>query len=361
MVGRLLRALAALIVLVAVVVGAPIALWVLGRGLLPAGVPSLAEVWDGLTSRDTGGVFLGLLVVIGFIAWAVFTVCVVLEIAALLTGRRRAWRIPLLRVPQSAATALISVILTGTVMLGGASTAAARAPAPDLHQSLSAGTASAASAEVPAVRAPAAAPGPAPTPPPAAAAATQAPPAAGPVWTVARYDTFWGIADKTLGDGRRYQEIVELNVGIAQADGGAVRDSSTNLEIGWQLRLPADADAPPATPAAPVDAVTVQQGDTLSGIALEQLGDATRYPELAALNGISNADLINPGDVIRISDPAAIPPAAAAPAPAAEDVGQNQPPPPPAAGGCRRRQLKALDRTSHPPRARRPPSRRSSR
>ena len=89
-----------------------------------------------------------------------------------------------------------------------------------------------------------------------------------------------------------------------------MRDSSTNLEIGWQLRLPADADAPPAAPAAPVDAVTVQQGDTLSGIALEQLGDATRYPELAALNGISNADLINPGDVIRISDPAAIPPAA---------------------------------------------------
>ena len=243
MVGRLLRALAALIVLVAVLVGAPIALWVLGRGLLPAGVPSLAEVWDGLTSRDTGGVFLGLLVVIGFIAWAVFTVCVVLEIAALLTGRRRAWRIPLLRVPQSAATALISVILAGTVMLGGASTAAARAPAPDLHQSLSAGTASAAAAEIPAVRAPAAAPVPAPTPPPAAAAATQAP-ASGPVWTVARYDTFWGIADKTLGDGRRYQEIVELNVGIAQADGSAVRDSSTNLEIGWQLRLPADADAP---------------------------------------------------------------------------------------------------------------------
>ena len=124
-VGRLLRSLSALVVLVAVVIGAPIALWVLGRDLLPAGVPSLGEVWEGLTSRDTGGVFLGLLVVIGFIAWAVFTVCVVLEIAALLIGRRRAWRIPMLRVPQSAATALISVILTGTVMLGGASAAIA--------------------------------------------------------------------------------------------------------------------------------------------------------------------------------------------------------------------------------------------
>ena len=238
--GRLLRSLSALVVLVAVVVGAPIALWVLGRGLLPAGVPSLGEVWEGLTTRDTGGVFLGLLVIVGFIAWAVFTVCVVLEIVALLAGRRRAWRIPMLRVPQSAATALISVILTGTVMFGGASAAIAQSPAHDLHQSLSAGTA--ATAEGPAVRVPAAAPGQQPaTSPPAAAAQV---PAAGPVWTVARYDTFWGIADKTLGDGRRYQEIVALNVGVAQADGGAVQDSSTNLEIGWQLRLPADAAAP---------------------------------------------------------------------------------------------------------------------
>ena len=78
-----------------------------------------------------------------------------------------------------------------------------------------------------------------------------------------------------------------------------MRDSSTNLEIGWQLRLPADADAPPAAPS-PGGAVTVQQGDTLSEIAQEQLGDATRYPELAALNDISNPDLINLGDVIRI-------------------------------------------------------------
>lgn len=326
--GRLLRSLSALVVLVAVVVGAPMALWVLGRGLLPAGVPSAGEFWEGLTTRDTGGVFLGLLVVVGFIAWAVFTVCVVLEIAALLIGRRRAWRIPLLRVPQSVATALISVILTGTVMLGGASAAIAQAPAQDLHQSLSAGIA--ATAEASPVRALAAAPEQAATaaPPAAATAAAQAL-AAGPVWTVARYDTFWGIADKTLGDGRRYQEIVQLNVGVAQADGRAVQDSSTNLEIGWQLRLPADAAAPPTTaPVVSVDQVTVQQGDTLSGIALDQLGDATRYPEIAALNGISDADLINPGQVIRLSgptatsDPVVITPVAAAPA--AEEAGQNQ-------------------------------------
>ena len=167
--------------------------------------------------------------------------CVVLEIAALLVGRRRAWRIPMLRVPQSAATALISVILTGTVMLGGASTAIAHAPASNLHQSLSAGTATAdhgGAGGRPRRRT---------RTNPHPSRGRHGAPVTGPVWTVARYDTFWGIADKTLGDGRRYQEIVDLNVGIAQADGRAVRDSSTNLEIGWQLRLPADADAPAGT------------------------------------------------------------------------------------------------------------------
>src|SRR6478609_8448349 len=172
-VGRLLRSLSALVVLLAVVVGAPIALWVLGRDLLPAGVPSVGEVWDGLTSRDTGAVFLGLLVVVGFIAWTVFTGCVVLEIAALLVGRRRAWRIPLLRVPQSAATALISVILTGTVMLSGPGAAIAHTPGPDLHQSLSAGSAATAAQVATIPAATVTAPGPPATP--VGASSAQAP------------------------------------------------------------------------------------------------------------------------------------------------------------------------------------------
>ena len=166
------------------------------------------------------------------------------------------------------------------------------------------------------MRAPAAAPGQTPTrPPAAAAAATAQAPAAGPVWTVARYDTFWGIADKTLGDGRRYQEIVELNVGVAQADGGAVRDSSTNLEIGWQLRLPTGADTTHAeTSNRGAATVTVKPGNTLSEIAQDELGDATRYPELAALNNIPNPDVINVGDVIAIPAADPIPEQAAAPA-----------------------------------------------
>lgn len=46
--------------------------------------------------------------------------------------------------------------------------------------------------------------------------------------------------------------------------------------------------------------VTVQSGDTLSGIAQTYLGDASRYPEIAAMNNISNPNQIFPGQVLTL-------------------------------------------------------------
>lgn len=61
----------------------------------------------------------------------------------------------------------------------------------------------------------------------------------------------------------------------------------------------------PAAPSAPVQAApetfqyTVVSGDTLSGIAARY---GTTYQELARINGISNPNLIHPGDVLNITD-----------------------------------------------------------
>ncbi len=44
----------------------------------------------------------------------------------------------------------------------------------------------------------------------------------------------------------------------------------------------------------------VKKGDTLSAIAKRELGDASRWPELAALNSIPNPDLIYPGQEIKL-------------------------------------------------------------
>lgn len=45
---------------------------------------------------------------------------------------------------------------------------------------------------------------------------------------------------------------------------------------------------------------TVKRGDTLSGIALKTLNNANRYKEIAKLNGITNPNLILPGQILKL-------------------------------------------------------------
>ena len=48
---------------------------------------------------------------------------------------------------------------------------------------------------------------------------------------------------------------------------------------------------------------TVQSGDTLSGIAQQQLGDASRWPEIFLLNrSIRHPDRISPGHVLTLPE-----------------------------------------------------------
>ena len=48
--------------------------------------------------------------------------------------------------------------------------------------------------------------------------------------------------------------------------------------------------------------VTVEAGDCLSQIALDHLGSASKYKELAAINDIPNPDLIYIGQKIYLSE-----------------------------------------------------------
>lgn len=59
---------------------------------------------------------------------------------------------------------------------------------------------------------------------------------------------------------------------------------------------PAEAERPTKEP---VQSYTVKAGDTLWAICKRQLGDGSKYPEVAKLNDIKNANLIFPGQVIR--------------------------------------------------------------
>lgn len=104
-------------------------------------------------------------------------------------------------------------------------------------------------------------------------------------YTVQSGDTLSGIARDVLGDANRYMEIANLN-GISNPN---------MIYAGQSLKLPNGANN-----ATTERVYTVQSGDTLSGIAQRELGDSSRYMEIANMNGISNPDLIYAGQELRL-------------------------------------------------------------
>ena len=50
----------------------------------------------------------------------------------------------------------------------------------------------------------------------------------------------------------------------------------------------------------PAAGYTVQRGDSLWSIAKKQLGDGTKYKEIARKNGIANPNRIYPGQVLKL-------------------------------------------------------------
>lgn len=115
------------------------------------------------------------------------------------------------------------------------------------------------------------------------AAPAQAPASSGRTYTVVRGDTLSGIAQRF---GTNYQTLAAIN-GI----------SNPNLiSVGQVIKLPGGSPAPAAAPA--VKTYTVKSGDTLGAIASAH---GTSWERLQQLNGIANANLIFPGQVIRLS------------------------------------------------------------
>lgn len=241
---RRILAAATLLVLLA---GPPVLLALLGFTDVAA-----IHVWS---ASDVRPLLLGLTVA-GWLAWAWWAVAVAIELAALLRGVRPALRLPGFGVPRALAAGLLAAAFASAAPLAHASPAAPAAPPVVVVQA-------------PRVIEP--------------VAPTEAVPQ-GLRHTVAPGDDLWTLAERYYGEGTRWRSIVAANPALAQ-------DPLAPLVTGSTLAIPD-----------PVRLVTVQRGDTLSGLALTHLGDGHRWPEIHALNPgrIADPDEIDVGWVLRL-------------------------------------------------------------
>ena len=257
---RWVKAIAAACAMLAVIAGAPVLL---------LGWSSLGPGW---WRADDGSLFVTVLTLAGWLAWLAFMLATVLEIVRYAGGNRFVPDLPLLGALQ----ALCAVLVLAVVSVAGWPGASAEPP--EGRPRLPVPPKPAAASVL--VERPSATPAAEPAPQPSESADT----GEGESYAVAAGDDLWSVAERLFGDGRRWRELTRANPEL-------LSDPTGQLTVGTRLKLP----AAPAVEAQP-KTVTVERGDTLSGLAKEHLGSTGRWPKIAA----ANAELISDPDHIEI-------------------------------------------------------------
>ncbi|MEV2266833.1 BTAD domain-containing putative transcriptional regulator [Nonomuraea africana] len=215
--GDILAGLGALVVLVALVGGVPYALLTL------AGPPISPELLDInlLTSSVGASTVVAIMVLLVWLAWLQLFVCVIVEVYG---GIRRVGmpaRVPLSGATQALANRLVSAVLL-LFTAGAVAVPVAAWSAPPERPSM---TTVAYAAPVVVEEA---------TVYKAKKVYTVQPPHG------RHHESLWEIAEKCLGDGRRYPEIFRLNQYKEQPDGARLRMADL-IRPGWVLDMPDDA------------------------------------------------------------------------------------------------------------------------
>ncbi|MFE4409927.1 BTAD domain-containing putative transcriptional regulator [Streptomyces sp. NPDC056821] len=242
--GDFVKAFLAFLALLVLLVGVPLALATQIGWPLPHGVPSL----DWLQQEITVQTFLSILTVVVWLAWAQFTACVLVEMKAALSGVGVPGRVPGAGPSQLLARQLVAALLLvgataasftpGLSQLGhglegnqkGTVAAAQQTPGGLFGQQREqAANTAAAVAEQAAT----------------AAAKAEAKQGDTKYYRIQppegrHHDSLWEIAQRHLGDGRRYKEIYQLNKDRVQPDGSRLSEASL-IRPGWIMEMPADA------------------------------------------------------------------------------------------------------------------------
>lgn len=314
---RLTRGLAALTVLAALLIAAPLALSTWWGNPWPTG--GWAEIQLATTSTIVGA-----FVTLGWLAWALMTVCILTETIAVVTGKAPR-RIPFVLPGQQEFARYLILSVTALGIGAGTMTNGAIAhPVAASESTVQIVHASAFTAPVAAED---------------EVEDSVADSRQGPSVTLQTDTTAWRLAETHLGDGARWREIRDLNHGIQLADGTTFTQGTQTLPAGTTVQLPADArnvptvsfdgEAPETETGAndtsdragedqvagnsdehaAVETVTVVSGDTLWDISKEETGDPRQYMELFEASKatrqpggeyLTDPDLIKPGWTITI-------------------------------------------------------------
>ena len=234
---RLLRAVAGLAVIAALLAGLPWGLARLTGSPLPRTWPGWQQAQRFLASPLSDGAIIRFLADAAWLLWAVFALSLLIELIAVTRGQP-APRLPAIAPVQALAAALVGATMMTALHVPRAQTRSA----PPLHAALTSAT----SISAPLV--------PGRTAQLTAASETAVRAASGDgtvrarpkVYRVQQDDDLWDIAERFLGDPEEWHQIYQLNEGKPQPDGRALTDP--NLIIpGWVLLIPQ-----PATGHAPV-------------------------------------------------------------------------------------------------------------
>lgn len=254
---RLMRFVFGMVAVVAVLVGIPLLLVTIAGWPLPTYVPKPTDVMTAIEQRNIPSTFVvKALAVLLWLLWAQFAWASLWELAV--NARRLGHNRDTIPAPlvhggvQRGAARFIASLFTATVVTGSSISSLASAVSPPMAAAVTAhATAGLASGPV-----------------------THAGPFDGhpgegtealPTWRVSKEDSLWDISQRSLGDGSRVGEILDLNPTLT---------SARSLRTGMVLRLPAGADVPndrtaPASAGKdsdeylPSTTVTIVRGDTL--------------------------------------------------------------------------------------------------
>lgn len=226
--------------LLALLVGVPAVLvWLSGPPPIPTRLPTREDISGQLGIEQV----VTILVAVVWLAWLQFVSCVIVEAFAAVRDGGIARALPFAGPSQRLARMLVGGLLLSGVIAGQVAAVAAAVSADHVRATTTVSQSVAAAVESPQVTASTTSHAPTAATLPATSVVEH--PEGPKVYTVAppvgrHHDSLWEIAERHLGDGRRYHEIFALNQGRIQPDGRALHLARL-IQPGWQLVMPEDA------------------------------------------------------------------------------------------------------------------------